>query len=142
MGRAILAVVAGCVLSVLVVVAMDAISHQVYPPPAGIDPRDPAAMRSLIAQTPLGAFIIIVCGWILAAGLGAWVATKLSRSGKAWPGYVVGGVTLIATAANLWAIPHPVWVVIAALVGIPLATWAGIRFAQTTPPPMTAARAA
>jgi hypothetical protein len=141
MGRAILAVVAGCVAAVLVVSGMDAISHLVYPPPSGLDPGSPDAMRSMIAQTPTGAFIIIVAGWILGAGLGAYVATRLSH-GRAWTGGAVGGVTLAATVVNLFAIAHPVWVVIAALIGIPLATWGGVRAARTAPSPTTAARAA
>ncbi len=142
MGRTILAIVAGCVLSVLVVAGLEALAHAIYPPPAGVDVRDLAAMQTVAARMPLGAFVILVAGWILAAGLGAWLATKLSRTGKAWPGGIVGAATLGATSVNFLTIPHPVWVVIAALIGIPLATWAGIRFAQTTPPPMTAARAA
>jgi hypothetical protein len=142
MGRAILAIVAGCVLSVLVVVGVEALGHAIYPPPPGVDPSDPAAMRTLIAEMPFGAFVIVVFGWILAAGLGAWLATRLSRTGKAWPGGFVGGWTLAATGVNLFTIMHPTWVVIAALIGIPLAAWAGIRFAQTTPPTMTTARAA
>jgi hypothetical protein len=141
MGRAILAVVAGCVVSVLIVFGMDAISHSVYPPPTGVNLRDPAAMRTIIQQMPTGAFIVIVAGWILGAGSGAWVATRFSR-GKAWAGIVVGAVTLAATAFNLFTIPHPVWVVLAALVGIPLATWGGTRAARTSPPPAPAARAA
>ena len=142
MGRAILAVVAGCVLSVLIVTGVEALGHMVYPPPAGLDPRDPAAMRTLLAEMPFGAFVIIVSGWILGAGLGAWLATWLSRTGRAWPGGAVGGVTLAATGINLFTFAHPLWVVVVALIGIPLATWAGIRFAQTMPPAMTTARAA
>jgi membrane protease YdiL (CAAX protease family) len=142
MGRVILAVVAGCVLSVLIVAGVDTLAHMVYPPPAGLDPRDPAAMRTLVAQMPAGAFVIIVCGWMLAAGFGAWLATKLSRTSKTWPGYVVGGITFAATAFNLWAIPHPIWVVAAAVIGIPLATWAGTRAGQTVSTAMPAARAA
>jgi hypothetical protein len=142
MGRAILAIVAGCLLSVLVVAGVDFLAHQIYPPPAGLDVRDPAAMRVIIAEMPVGAFIVMVSGWILAAGLGAWLATKLSRTDKTWPGGAVGGLTLAATGINLFTIAHPVWVVIVALIGIPLATWVGIRLAQTSPPAMTTARAA
>jgi hypothetical protein len=142
MGRAILAVVAGCVLSVLVVVGLEALGHLIYPPPEGVDGRDPAAVRAVVAQMPVGALVILVFAWILAAGLGAWLATKLSGTGKTWPGYVVGGVTLAATAVNLWTIPHPIVVVLAAVVGIPLATWVGTRLGQPVPPAMTTARAA
>jgi sorbitol-specific phosphotransferase system component IIBC len=142
MGRAILAIVAGCVLSLLVVAGVDTLGHMIYPPPAGADLRDPAAMRVIIAEMPFGAFVIVVSGWILGAGLGAWVATRLSRTAKAWPGGAVGAVTLAATGINLFTIAHPVWVVIAALIGIPLATWVGIRVGQPTPPAMTTARAA
>jgi hypothetical protein len=142
MGRAILAVIAGCVLSVLIVAGLEALGHQIYPPPAGVDLTDPAAMRTLVAQMPVGAFVILVSGWVLGAGLGAWLATKLSGIGKAWPGGIVGGATLGATGINLFTIAHPVWVVIVALIGIPVATWVGIRLGQPAPPSMTAARAA
>jgi hypothetical protein len=142
MGRAILAVIAGCVLSVLVFSGVDLLAHQIYPPPPALDPRDPAAMQTLIAQMPTGAFVIIVFGWVLGAGVGAWLATKLSRVSSTWPGYVVGGVTLAATAVNVWTIPHHIWVVLIALVGIPLATWVGVRAGQTVPPPIPTARAA
>jgi hypothetical protein len=141
MGRAILAVVVGCVVSVLFTFGMDAISHLVYPPPTELNVRDPAVMRALIEQMPTGAFIIVVAGWILGAGFGAWFATRLS-GGRVWPGGAVGGVTLAATGINLFMIAHPIWVVTAALIGIPLATWGGIRAARTPPTTMTTARAA
>jgi hypothetical protein len=141
MGRAVLAVVVGCVVSVLIVFGMDAISHLVYPPPAELNVRDPAAMRAIIDQMPIGAFIIVVAGWILGAGFGSWFATRLS-AGKAWAGGAVGGVTLAATGINLFTIAHPTWVVLAALIGIPLATWGGVRAARTPPSNMTTAPAA
>jgi hypothetical protein len=141
MGRAILAIVVGCVVSVLVVFGMDAISHLVYSPPAGVNVRDPAAMRAIIEQMPTGAFIITVAGWMLGAGIGAWLATRLS-GGKTWAGGAVGGVTLAATGINLFTIMHPVWVVLAALIGIPLATWGGTRAAGTARATTAAARAA
>jgi hypothetical protein len=141
MGRAIVAVIAGCIVSGLVVFGMDAISHLVYSPPAEVNVRDQEAMRALIQQMPTGAFIIIAAGWILGAGFGAWVATRLS-GGKAWAGGAVGGVTLAATGVNLFTIMHPVWVVLAALIGIPLASWVGTRAARTPPTTMTTAPAA
>jgi hypothetical protein len=142
MGRAILAIVAGCVLSALIVAGLEALGHQIYPPPAGIDLRDPAALPTVMAQMPVGAFVILVSGWILGAGLGAWLTTKLSFTRKDWPGAAVGGWTLAATGINLFTISHPVWVVITALIGIPLATWAGIRVGRPARPPMTTVRAA
>jgi hypothetical protein len=142
MGRVILAIVAGCVLSVLVVAGVEALAHQIYPPPDGFDMRDPVAMQTVIARMPVGAFVIVVFGWMLGAGLGAWLATRFSRTGKAWPGGIVGGATLGATGMNLFTIAHPTWVIIVALIGIPLATWVGIRFAQTTPPAIPTARTA
>ena len=142
MGRAILAVVAGIVLALLVVTGLEALGHRVYPPPAGVGLSDPAALRMVASQMPVGAFVILVAAWILGAGGGAWLATKLSRTGKAWPGGLVGAATLGATAVNFFTIPHPGWVIAAALIGIPLATWVGIRLGQTPPPAVTAARAA
>src|SRR5688572_17805929 len=105
MGRAIVAVVAGCIVSGLVVFGMDAISHLVYPPPAEVNVRDQEAMREVVGRMPTGAFVIIAAGWMLGAGFGAWFATRLS-GGKAWAGGAVGGVTLAATGVNLFTIAH------------------------------------
>ena len=42
---------------------------------------------------------------------------------------VVGGFMLIATAANLIMIPHPLWFSVLAVLGLVIATWLGMTLA-------------
>ena len=141
MGRAILAVIVGCVVAVLAILGIEATAHRLYPPPAGVDVSNPAAMDARIAQMPAAGIALVVFAWMLGAGLGAWVATRLSRTGRRWPGLVVGALIFAGTAYNLVTIPHPVWVLAAGLIGVPLAAWVGARAGSATPPPTTPARA-
>jgi uncharacterized protein YacL len=39
---------------------------------------------------------------------------------------VVGGLMLVATAANLLTIPHPLWFSVLGVVGIIVAAWLGM----------------
>ncbi|MGQ0714545.1 MAG: hypothetical protein ACT4PJ_12560 [Gemmatimonadaceae bacterium] len=129
MARAIFSVVAGLIVAVTVIYAMNLVSHTIHPPPPGFDPRNPDAMRVLIAQLPFTAFLVIVVGWMLGAGLGAFMAVRVVHRAVRWPGYLVGTLILVASLYNMFTIPHPVWFFVAAAVGVPISTWTGTQMA-------------
>lgn len=127
--RQIVAGVAGLAAGVLVVSGIEAIGHAVYPPPPGLDFANPDAVRAAMQRMPPGALLFVVAAWLAGAFLGAWVATRLAH-GIRIPGLVVGGLLLAATLANLFLIPHPVWMAVAGVAGVPLATWMGVLAAR------------
>jgi len=129
MGRAILGVVVGLVVAFVIVFALEAISHQIYPPPAGFDPSNPEAVRDLASRLPAGAFAFVLAGWVLGAALGAWAAVRVGGRMALWPGLVVGVLVLAASGYNVWTIPHPGWFITVGLLGVALGTWLGARTA-------------
>lgn len=145
MARAIFSVVAGLIVAVAAVFLMETITHTFHPAPPGFDPRNQEAVRALVADLPLAAFLLVLLGWLLGAGFGAFMAVRLNRRVARWPGFLVGTLILLASLYNLFTIPHPVWFFVAAVVGVPIATWLGTHLGYgggPTPTPMTPAPAA
>ena len=118
---------AGVVAAVLVVVLMDAVVGRIYSLPAGTDLDNPDSMRQAIAALPAAAFLLLVVGWALAAGVGSYIAARLATHDSAMHGLIVALFVLIATISNLVRIPHPVWIWPAAIILIPAAGWAATR---------------
>ncbi len=118
MGRSILGTVVGLVLAILLIGLVETLGHRLIPPPAGMDPTDPASIAAAMSLIPTGSFLFVLAAWFLGTWVGASTATRIARSDARWPGLTVGGVILAATLYNLWLIPHPVWVAAAGLLGI------------------------
>ena len=128
--RDILAGVAGVAIAVLIVFLGDELSHMVYPLPEGLDAKDAEALRAYVATLPLGAFVMLMGGWVVASFVGSVVAGRIGTA-KAWiyP-VVVGGFMLSATVANLIAIPHPHWFSAVALLAIAASAWLAYLLAK------------
>lgn len=118
MGRSILGAFVGLVVAILLVGLVQTLGHRLIPPPAGMDPTDPASIAAAIPLMPLGTFLFVLAAWFLGAGVGSSTAARIVRSDARWPGLVVGGVILSATLYNLWLIPHPLWVMLVGPIGI------------------------
>jgi hypothetical protein len=81
---------------------------------------------------PWMALWLVVMGWGLAGGVGAFVAARLAPPGFAparrmYVGLGVVVLLVLATAANLAMIPHPVWMWPASMVLIVVLGWVGAR---------------
>lgn len=127
--RRSLSIVAGVVVAMAIVASVDALVRSIHPLPAGFDLSDPARMREAIASIPLSSLLLMVAGWALAAGAGAFVATRLTPDRWVLAGVIVAGLFLASTIANLALVPHPFWMWPAALIAVPVLGWAGIRAA-------------
>ncbi len=121
--RDILAALAGIAIAVLIVFIATELNHTVYPPPPELDFSDPDALRPYIATLPIGAFLLLMGGWVVGTFVGSVIAGRIGTA-KPWvyPA-IVGGLVFTATVANLLAIPHPLWFSITALIGIVASAW-------------------
>jgi hypothetical protein len=128
--RSALVLLAGVVLAVLVVMLADALVGMLYPLPAGTDMNDQESLRRVIAAMPASAFALLLSGWVLAAGAGAYLAARLATRSVALHGMIVSVFVLVATVANLAAISHPAWLWPAAIVLIPAAGWIATRLVK------------
>ena len=92
-----------------------------------------AAPGDLDAVTlPMGLSVLVA--WIVGSGVAGAVATYWSGSTSGGLALATGLILLAAAGANMLVIPHPVWLVIAAVVSMPLTAWmAGRRFLTPHP---------
>ena len=125
--RSALVLLAGVVAAVFVVILMDTLVGNIYSLPAGADATNPDSLRQAVAALPVGAFLILVAGWVLAAGVGSYLAARLATHARAIHGMIVALFVLVATVANLAKIPHPFWLWPATIVLIPAAGWAAAK---------------
>jgi hypothetical protein len=130
MGRSILAVLLGLILANVTIMAIEFAGHSVYPPPAGLDPFNPASVRAFMARMPTGAFLSLLLAWFVGTGVGGFLAARVARRARAPHALIVGGLVMAGAIANMIMIPHPAWFWVLALAAIPGAAYAGAWLAN------------
>jgi hypothetical protein len=123
--RRIRAVIAGMIAAFALVASAEAIAHNIYPPPPGMNNRNMSQVKAYIATLPPSAMLVVLTGWLIATFVATWLAARIARTPI--PGYVVGVLLLCAGIANAFMIPQPVWFSIASIVIYIGATWVGAR---------------
>ena len=126
MAKKIAAGIAGVIVAFALVWFVENIGHSVYPPPADLDFADADAMRAYIDALPIGALLFVAGAWFLGTLGGIVTACRIGDAEPRTYTMVVGGLVLLATAANLIMIPHPAWFSIMGVVGILIAAWLGM----------------
>jgi hypothetical protein len=124
MGRTILGMLAGVVVAVLVIMAMEMLGHRFYPPPPGLDPTDPAneaAFAQFVAAMPFGGKLMLLLAWLLGTFAGALVAARIARHQTA-AALLVALVVISGVIGMIMSIPHPTWLgILGVLLPIPVA---------------------
>ena len=122
MGRTILGMLLGVVTMMFTIYAIESIGHLLYPPPAGLDPRNPYHLQMIVAFAPAGAMTMLVVGWISGAFVGGWVGARIARHARA-AAIFVALVVMAGVAGMIVMVPdHPKWVAVLGLaLPIPVA---------------------
>jgi hypothetical protein len=130
--RAVVAVVAGLIAAIVLIAVIEAVGHSYYPVPGHLDPFSPdpevqAEFRNFVANLPLGALLFVLGAWIVGTFAGGWVAAYVAAVRPAVFANIVGVAILILCFINLAMLPHPIWFIVATVIGVPfaslLATW-------------------
>lgn len=129
MKRTLLASLAGLVVGSIVTGVVEFVGHQIYPPPAGIDPRDPESIRRAMETISTGALIAVLVAWAIGSMVGGLVAARLATRQPMRCALIAGAMLMLAGIANLILIPHPLWFSIVAVLLFLPAAWAGGRLA-------------
>ncbi len=119
--KIILGIVIGIALGLGVVMLGDKLNHMMFPPPA---PQD---WPEYAFSAPVHKLIALPITYTIAAFAAAFVAVKIAA--RAWAGWIAGGLLVAATFANLFLIPHPLWMMAACIVSVPAAAWFGAKLA-------------
>ena len=107
--RRIAACAAGLAAGVVLIMAVQALSARLYPPPPGLDLTDRAALADLVRQMPVGALLMVELSYAVGS-LAAGMAVRMASRDRPYVlAAIVGTFLTVAGFVNLAAIPHPVW---------------------------------
>jgi len=134
--RFVLGVIAGTVVMFVVIMCIEFLWHQVWPPPPGLDPRSTQDMATLLATAPIGALASVVFAWVAGAFSGGAVAACISRQWPRAAAIVVACCVLLGVVGMILMMPgHPVWMAaLGVLLPVPAALL-GAWFARPRPAP-------
>lgn len=113
MGRRIGGALAGVAAGVVIIMIVEALGTLVFPMPKGLDPRDKTAMAAFMSKLPIGMFLYVLAGFLLATLVATWLASYIGRT--RFTGVIVGSFFLVVGILNLMMVPHPVWFWIACI---------------------------
>ncbi len=135
--RTLFALVSGFFAFGIVVTIVEAIdAFVVYPPPPGLDLRDPAQVNAFIAGMPASALALVVLGWCLGAFIGGGLAARLAERYRITCASAIGAIAVVGVIVNAQTIQHPMWVVAAGVaLPIPLAIGAALLVRRVWPAP-------
>lgn len=132
--RIVLGVILDIAVGIGLVMVGDAINHRLWPPPPDVQVTNPEALREYMATAPIASLLGLPVTWTFAALAAAFAAAKIAN--RVWAGWIAGALIFAVTCLNLVFIPHPLWMLIAAIVFVPLAAWFGGKLgAPKTAPP-------
>ena len=130
MGRTVLGVVAGLAAMFVVILLVEWLGAQLFPPPQGLDMRDPDALATALAQMPLGALAVIVVAWVLGAFAGGWVAARIAVAHPRVAAVIVSLAVVAGVVMMVLSFPHPLWMTVLGLALPVPAALAGARLAR------------
>lgn len=123
--RIVLGLVLGVAIGLGLVMAGDMANHALFPPPPDLQITNPDALRAYMAEAPILSLLGLPVTWTVAVFAAAFAGAKVA--GRAWVGWVAGGLLFAATLANLALIPHPIWMLAWAVALLPPAAWFAAR---------------
>lgn len=115
--KTFLAAIAGLVIGGVMIWALEALGHQLFPIPFKIDPKNLEDLKNLMFKIPVESMIAIIVAHVVGVFTGLAVAKTIQKNSMI-PIYIVGGLFLLSTGLNLMVIPHPVWFTIADVCGV------------------------
>ncbi|HZL88696.1 MAG TPA: hypothetical protein VFB96_10015 [Pirellulaceae bacterium] len=136
LARSILGVVVGMLLAMALITGIDALNHTLYPPPAAVIEAGTnmqaaaSAIKEWLPHAPLGALVLIPTAWIVATFAGTLAAALIAGRAPLIHALLAGLLPLAGTVMVLRMIPHPIWLAVAGLAGVPLASLAAGMLVQ------------
>ncbi len=130
--RSLAAVVAGFVAASVVMMIVESINGRLLFPELGKAAEgvtDREKIKALLAAAPVGAFLVVLVGWVLGGVAGGWVAARLAARAPVGHGLAVGALLTLGGVANNLMIPPPLWFWVASLLVLIPAAYAGARLA-------------
>src|SRR6187431_1132432 len=97
--RMAMAGVAGVGSAVLVVAAIELVAHAVYAPRVMPDVSTPEAVAAYVDSMPLGAFLLVLAGYVAGTVVGGIVGIVVARRHAMRFAFLAGGMILLGAIA-------------------------------------------
>jgi len=107
----------------LVILLLEWAAHRLF---GTADPSDVSSVTGAM-------FGSVLLAWVVGSWVGAAVASYWSKAKSVWPGVAVGLVLLAAAMSNMLVIPHPMWLMVSAVILVPGASLLGALRGRTGP---------
>ena len=129
-GKSFLALFAAGVAATVVILIIENISINLYPPPDGLQALlksadkvvQENAFKELIATAPIGALWLVRLAYAVGTTVGGWLAARMAPHHPLGHAALIGACLLGGGIINFALIPHPTWmVIIGVLIFIPSA---------------------
>lgn len=129
MVRNIGAVMAGMLVVLVVVVALQSAGMLMYPPPDGFDPGDPdpAAMAGYLEAMPLAMWLWVLSSEVIGAFLGAYAAGRIATQRRPLFAGIIVAVALAGSINNWVSFAHPAWFIVSQPIAYAAAFFVVVR---------------
>lgn len=124
--KTFLATVAGIIVGVFTIWAMEAIGHLLFPLPAELTPTNLEELKQVVMIMPIKSLLVVIIAQIIGIFSGMYVGFIMQRESLT-PLYIIAGLFIFSTVLNLISIPHPTWFMITDLLSILLVSLLFIR---------------
>lgn len=123
--KKILALVIGLVICITTVALLEQLNHFLFIPESAstADAHDPSVARSFMKNLPVAAYLMVLFAWLAGTALGIATASLLLKRVSRLFVPVITGIILLSTMANFYLLPHPSWMIVAAVLLLPLTGW-------------------
>ncbi|MBU1436825.1 MAG: hypothetical protein KJ930_04940 [Gammaproteobacteria bacterium] len=131
--KKILALIVGLVVCIAIVALLEQLAHQLLATPSAnaVDTEDPTAASAYMKNLPVAAYLMVLLAWGAGTAAGIAVASILVKRVSRLFVPVITGMMLLSTIANFYLLPHPWWLMITAVVMIPLiGIFTGLRLSR------------
>jgi hypothetical protein len=118
--RVMTAIIAGMIVAIILVIAVELLSAVVHPVP----PDFKGTMEEHVARYPSWVLALVVPSWAGTAFASTWISGRLANRDSA---LLIGLLLMAAVTHNLSMLPYPIWFKISNLLAIPTAILLGDR---------------
>ena len=133
--RCALVVLGSFVAGSVVVSAVQAVNYALFPPPEGLDYRDPKQLERIVDAMPQGALWMLELSYALGSFVAGVVTAASVRGRRLTIAMIVGGIFTVLGFVNLTQFPAPLWLaVLTTLTYVPATLAGSLAFARLRRP--------
>lgn len=116
MVRKILAVPAGLLAGGIGIFLIEALGHQLYPLPAGMNQNDMEGMKTYVTTAPFMALFFVIIAYAVGALVSGFVSTKVAADRSKLYALLCGLIFLVQSIYMMYSLPTPTWFWIAGIL--------------------------